>query len=148
MLWLLLFALVKLGFYLLSFFTFKDSCHSRMPSGFLNRILLPSFVKCRHMVRYPLLSNKSTEVIWKKKIYFRKKAKNSMRKWVCHGRSASKYKTFGWTKLASKDTTRKIRKPEFIYICGSKNGFSSSAVKTGEVWGNESRKQKALCMSC
>ena len=30
-----------------------------------------------------------------------------------------------------KDTNRKIRKTEFIYICGSKNGSSSSAVNTG-----------------
>ena len=29
-----------------------------------------------------------------------------------------------------KDTNRKIRKTEFIYICGSKNGSSSSKVNT------------------
>ena len=34
----------------------------------------------------------------------------------------------------SKDTNRKIRKTEFIYICSSNIGFSSSAVYTGEVW--------------
>ena len=38
--------------------------------------------------------------------------------------------------LRSKDTNKKIRKTEFIYICGSKNGFSSSTVNTGEVWGD------------
>ena len=32
-----------------------------------------------------------------------------------------------------KDTNRKIRQTEFIYICGSKNGSSSSTVNTGEV---------------
>ena len=32
-----------------------------------------------------------------------------------------------------KDTNRKIRQTEFIYICGSKNGSSSSAANTGEV---------------
>ena len=32
-----------------------------------------------------------------------------------------------------KDTNRKIRKTEFIYIFGCKNGSSSSAVNTGEV---------------
>ena len=32
-----------------------------------------------------------------------------------------------------KDTNRKIRKTEFIDICGSKNGSSRSAVNTGEV---------------
>ena len=31
----------------------------------------------------------------------------------------------------TKATNRKIRKTEFIYICGSKNGSSSSAVNTG-----------------
>ena len=46
-----------------------------------------------------------------------------------------------------KDTNRKTRKPKFIYICGSKNGSSSSAVNTGEVWGDVSRAQKALSMS-
>ena len=35
--------------------------------------------------------------------------------------------------VQNKDTNRKIRKPEFIYICGSKNGSSSSAVNLGEV---------------
>ena len=48
----------------------------------------------------------------------------------------------------AKNTNRKIRKTEFIYICGSKNGSSSSTENTGEVWGNASRVQKALCMSC
>ena len=32
-----------------------------------------------------------------------------------------------------KDANRKIRKIEFIYICGSKNGSNSSTVNTGEV---------------
>ena len=32
-----------------------------------------------------------------------------------------------------KDTNRKIRKTEYIYICGSKNGYSCSAINTGEV---------------
>ena len=40
--------------------------------------------------------------------------------------------------LWSKDTNRKIRKNEFIYICGSKNGSSNSTVNTGEVWGDVS----------
>ena len=35
--------------------------------------------------------------------------------------------------VVSKDTNRMIRKTEFIYICGSKNGFSSSAENNGEV---------------
>ena len=35
----------------------------------------------------------------------------------------------------AKDTNRKIRKTEFIYICGSKNGSSSSIVIPDEVWG-------------
>ena len=38
--------------------------------------------------------------------------------------------------LSGKDTNRKIRKirkNEFIYNCGSKNGSSSSTVNTGEV---------------
>ena len=49
-----------------------------------------------------------------------------------------------------KDTNRKIRKTEFIYICGSKKGSSNSAVNTGEIWGDVdvSPAQKALCMSC
>ena len=47
-----------------------------------------------------------------------------------------------------KDTNIKIRKTEFIYICASKNGSSSSTVKTGEVWGDVSRTQKMLSMSC
>ena len=53
--------------------------------------------------------------------------------------------------LSGKDTNRKIRKirkNEFIYNCGSKNGSSSSTVNTGEVWGDVSGAQKALCMSC
>ena len=50
-------------------------------------------------------------------------------------------------RLPHKDTYRKIRKTDFIYICGSKNGFSSSAVNTGEIWGDASCAQKALCMS-
>ena len=33
------------------------------------------------------------------------------------------------------DTKRKIGKTEFTYICGSKNGSSSSTVKRGETWG-------------
>ena len=33
----------------------------------------------------------------------------------------------------AKDTNRKISKTEFIYICGSKNDSSRSAVNTGEV---------------
>ena len=33
-------------------------------------------------------------------------------------------------------TNRKIRKTEFICICGSKNGSSSSTVNTSEVWGD------------
>ena len=49
--------------------------------------------------------------------------------------------------ICNKDTNRKIRKTEFIYICGSKNG-SSGGVNTGEVWGDVSRTEKALCMSC
>ena len=40
---------------------------------------------------------------------------------------------FSATDIGTKDTNRKIRKIEFIYICGSKNGFSSSTVNTGEV---------------
>ena len=32
-----------------------------------------------------------------------------------------------------KDTNGKIGKTEFIYICGSKNGSSSSTVNTGKV---------------
>ena len=48
-----------------------------------------------------------------------------------------------------KDTNRKISKTEFIYIYGSKNGSSSSAVNTGEVWGDAAGCiQKELCMSC
>ena len=35
--------------------------------------------------------------------------------------------------MLDKDTNRKIRKFEFLYIYGSKNGSSSSAVNTGEV---------------
>ena len=35
--------------------------------------------------------------------------------------------------IPSKDTNRKIRKTEFIYIGGSKNGSSSSTVNTGKV---------------
>ena len=44
-----------------------------------------------------------------------------------------------------KDTNRKIRKTEFIYICGSKNGSSSSTVNTGEVWGDVSHTHKRVC---
>ena len=36
-------------------------------------------------------------------------------------------------RVICKDTNRKISRTEFIYICGSKNGSSSSAVNTGEV---------------
>ena len=32
-----------------------------------------------------------------------------------------------------KDTNIKIRKTEFIYICGSKNGSNCSAVNSGEI---------------
>ena len=39
---------------------------------------------------------------------------------------------------------RKIRKTEFIYICGSKNGSSSSTVNTGEIWGDVSRVQTVI----
>ena len=46
-----------------------------------------------------------------------------------------------------KDTNRKIKTAEFIYICGSKNGSSHRIVNTGEVWGNMGQLQKALCMS-
>ena len=35
--------------------------------------------------------------------------------------------------IKSKDTNRKIRKTDFIYICGFKNGSSSSTENTGEV---------------
>ena len=35
--------------------------------------------------------------------------------------------------VITKYTNRKIRKTEFIYICGSKNVSSSSAGNTGEV---------------
>ena len=35
--------------------------------------------------------------------------------------------------LYCKDTNRRIRKAEFIYICGSKNGSCSSTVNTSEV---------------
>ena len=35
--------------------------------------------------------------------------------------------------LLHKDTNRKIRNTEFIYICGSKNGSNSSRVNTGEI---------------
>ena len=45
-----------------------------------------------------------------------------------------------------KDTNRKIRKNKFIYICGSKNGYSRSAVNTGEVLGDASHVQKAPCL--
>ena len=38
--------------------------------------------------------------------------------------------------ISNKDTNRKIWKTEFIYICGSKNGSSSSAVNTGDIWGD------------
>ena len=50
--------------------------------------------------------------------------------------------------LFGKDTNRKIRKTEFIYICGSKNGSNSSLENTGEVWDDVTRTQKKLCMSC
>ena len=36
------------------------------------------------------------------------------------------------TSEITKDTNRKIRKTEFIYICGSKNGSIGSTVITGE----------------
>ena len=49
--------------------------------------------------------------------------------------------------LLPKDTNRKVRRTEFIYICGSKNGSSSSAVNTGEVWGDVSRAQKCTCLA-
>ena len=63
--------------------------------------------------------------------------------WVCKNLDLWK-----WTIIMYyKDTNRKIRKTEFIYICGSKNGSSSCTVNTGEVWGDVSRGQKALCMS-
>ena len=51
-------------------------------------------------------------------------------------------------RLPHKDTNRKIRKTELIYICGSKNGSSSSTETTGEVRGDVSRAQKLVCMSC
>ena len=44
----------------------------------------------------------------------------------------------------SKDTYRKIRKTGFIYICGFKNGSSSSTENTGEVWGDVSRAKGAV----
>ena len=43
---------------------------------------------------------------------------------------------------STKDTNRKIRKTEFICICGSKNGSSSSTVNTGKVWGDMSSAKK------
>ena len=39
--------------------------------------------------------------------------------------------------VANKDTKRKIIKTKFIYICGSKNDSGTSAVNTGEDWGDE-----------
>ena len=50
--------------------------------------------------------------------------------------------------MVSKDTNRKIRKTELIYICGSKNGSSCSTVNTAEVWGYVSPAEKTLCMPC
>ena len=44
----------------------------------------------------------------------------------------------------TKYNNRKIRKTMFIYSCGSKNGSSSSAEKSSEVWGNVSCVQMAL----
>ena len=35
--------------------------------------------------------------------------------------------------ISTKDTNRKIRKTEFIYICCSKNGSGNSAVNTGDM---------------
>ena len=50
---------------------------------------------------------------------------------------------FNWNNaILAISTNRKI------YICGSKKGSSNSAVNTGEVWGDTSRAQKALCLSC
>ena len=46
------------------------------------------------------------------------------------------------------DTNRKIRKTEFIYICGSKNCSNNCTENTGEVWGDVISAQKALWMSC
>ena len=37
-----------------------------------------------------------------------------------------------WVEYWVEDTNKKIRKTEFIYICGSKNGSSSRIVNTGE----------------
>ena len=45
-------------------------------------------------------------------------------------RSTSEQKVIN---VITKDTNRKIRKTEFVYICGSKSGSSNSAVNTGEV---------------
>ena len=43
-------------------------------------------------------------------------------------------RAMNWQVGNFKDTNRrKTRKTEFIYICGSKNGTSSSVVNTGEV---------------
>ena len=54
----------------------------------------------------------------------------------------------GFLDARCKDTNRKIRKTEFIFICRSKNGSSSSAVNTGDIWSDVSHVQKAMCMSC
>ena len=47
--------------------------------------------------------------------------------------AAAERSHFEPTTVFNKDTNRKIRKLDFIYICGSKNSSSSSAVNTGEV---------------
>ena len=74
-----------------------------------------------------------------------------MKVWLREENCENKYNCENWYTIRtadSKDTNRKIRKTEFIYICGSKNGSSSSTVNTGEVWGDMSHAQKALRMFC
>ena len=51
---------------------------------------------------------------------------------------ASRIQSVSCKQVRDKDTNRKIRETEFIYICGSKNGSSISTVNTGKVWGDVS----------
>ena len=53
--------------------------------------------------------------------------------------------------ILDQDTNRKIRKTEFIYICGSQNGSSSSAVNTdakSEAMRAAYKRYCAVFMSC
>ena len=103
-----------------------------------NEILFSSF--WYHLYLLPLLvyrQVKEVQLIFQL-MYQLTSQRNQLKK-KYHKYLAKKYQI--WL-VVIKDTNRKIRKTEFIYICAFKSGSSSSSVNTGEVWGDLSRAKK------